>query len=221
MSRSWTRRWITTAVLLAVAGCHSSGGSPENMEQRKLVSLTLTPGSSATLVAGQERDFRAHGSFSDGTSEELTSSVSWSTSDTAIVSVSEEGRATGVTVGSAQLTASSEGIRSNTATVEVSAPERPVLILRPSRASTPLGDPFGFIATLTRPDGSSRDVTLTATWASSDPAVATVDTGGVATGAGVGTATFTAAHAGVTSNTVTLEVRPAEIQVVIVTPKTA
>lgn len=51
-------------------------------------------------------------------------------------------------------------------------------------------------ATLNMSDGSTQDVTASATWTSSDETVATVSTGGLVTGVAEGTATITATAQG-------------------------
>ncbi|WP_236574569.1 Ig-like domain-containing protein [Nocardiopsis sp. FR26] len=51
-------------------------------------------------------------------------------------------------------------------------------------------------ATLTYTNASTEDVTGAASWVSDDPAVATVDSAGLVSAVGEGTATITATHSG-------------------------
>jgi len=69
----------------------------------------------------------------------------------------------------------------------------------------PVGETQPFTATATLSDGSTADYTSTATWNTSDSSVVTIDATGVALTKAVGTADISAT-AGVTSNTVTMEV---------------
>ena len=67
-----------------------------------------------------------------------------------------------------------------------------------------------FTATGTYSDGSAQNVTSQATWASSNTVVATINTGGLATGVSVGTTTISATLAGVVG-AATLTVQPAQL----------
>jgi len=64
----------------------------------------------------------------------------------------------------------------------------------PPSASASVGKRTAFKATATMSDGTTQDVTTTATWTSSDPAVASIDRRGSATPLARGTTTLTAAH---------------------------
>ena len=60
------------------------------------------------------------------------------------------------------------------------------------------GSTTQFVATGTLSDGTTQDVTTTATWMSSDPSVATVSTAGAVTGVAAGTASVFATVGNVT-----------------------
>ncbi|MFE9642365.1 Ig-like domain-containing protein [Nocardiopsis alba] len=64
-------------------------------------------------------------------------------------------------------------------------------------------------AELTMTDDSTEDVTSSATWTSSDEAVATVSSGGLVTSVGPGTCTITAAHSGLTGTSAVTVTEPA------------
>jgi len=57
-----------------------------------------------------------------------------------------------------------------------------------------------FTATATLSNGSTQNVTSTAAWSSSNPAVATVTSGGAVTGVSVGDAVITATYSGISGN---------------------
>ena len=75
-------------------------------------------------------------------------------------------------------------------------------------------------ATLNMSDETTQDVTSTATWTSSDEAVATVSTGGLVTAVAEGSATITAAASG-QSGTCAVTVPAAVAESLDVTPPTA
>ena len=77
-----------------------------------------------------------------------------------------------------------------------------------------------FTATGTYSDGSTKVLTSTANWLSSNPAVATVNTTGLATGMTAGTTTISATSGTITGTTV-LTVNPAPLVSIAVTPATA
>jgi hypothetical protein len=71
-----------------------------------------------------------------------------------------------------------------------------------------MGTTQQFTATATYSDGSTGNVTTTATWAIADAAIATVDSSGLATSTGSGSTTVTATQSGVSGNA-SLTVTPA------------
>ena len=76
----------------------------------------------------------------------------------------------------------------------------------PTSASIEEGQTQQFTATGTFSDSSTADLTSSATWASSNEPVATIDASGLATGVSAGTSNITATQDGVTSNLAALEV---------------
>ena len=131
-------------------------------------------------------------------------SVTWSSSDAAVATVSAEGVVTGVTAGQAVITATSVATSSvtGTATVTVTAPPATKVVVA-GGGSVVIGNSLPLTATIT-PSTADQSVT----WASSNTAVATVSAGGVVTGVSAGEAVITATSVvtpGV-KGTVTIEV---------------
>lgn len=86
--------------------------------------VTVSPNSPSLTSAGQTQSFKALATFSDNTTKDVTSSATWSTSDSCLVAIigsgTGAGNATAVgTGGSATITASYNGI-SGTATATTS-----------------------------------------------------------------------------------------------------
>ena len=116
--------------------------------------------------------------------------VTWTSSNTAIATVSSTGLVTGVTPGSVTITAASEG-KSNGATVNVVAAPVASITLSPAAPTIVVGQTVTLTPTLKDATG----VVLTnrvVTWSSSNTSIATVSTGGVVTAVATGTATITA-----------------------------
>jgi len=66
-------------------------------------------------------------------------------------------------------------------------------------------------------DGSTRDITSTATWASSNPAIATIDASGLATAVALGSTTITATDSGMKQST-TLTVSNRVVSSITISP---
>ncbi len=176
-----------------------------------LTAIEASP-NSATIEEGQTQQFTATGSFDDSSTADLTSTATWESSNTAVATVDASGLATGILAGTATITATQDGF-SDTASLEVTAPPTLTSILvTPTSATIEKGQTQQFTAMGSFNDGSTADLTSTATWASSNIAVATVDTSGLATGiTGIlaGTTDITATQDGVPSNAAALNVTPA------------
>jgi hypothetical protein len=183
-----------------------------------LVSLVISP-NSASVAAGRTQPFTATGTYTDGSSQNLTNSVSWSSSLPAVAGVNAAGLATGLTQGTTNIIGSM-GIINASATLTVTAPLLVSISVSPATASIPDGTSQQFSATGTYSDGSTQDLTSGATWTSSAPGVATVGATGLATGAGIGNATITATS-GAISGTAALAVAQPALVSIAVTPANA
>jgi len=142
--------------------------------------------------------------------------VTFNSDNTAVATIDQNGVATGVSAGTAHITATSEGITSNAATLTVNPPPVSSVKVDPPTQTITDGNTATFTATLQDAQGhplSGRTVT----WSSSDDTVATIDNSGLATSTGPGTTTITATSEG-KSGTATLQVDPAPVSSVVVTP---
>jgi hypothetical protein len=86
-----------------------------------LKSIAVTPGT-ATIPKGLTQQYTATGTYSDASTADITSSVTWASSDTAVATIDSAGLATGVGDGSTNITAALDSVVSNTATLTVTAP---------------------------------------------------------------------------------------------------
>jgi nidogen-like/uncharacterized protein DUF11/Big-like domain-containing protein/List-Bact-rpt repeat protein len=80
--------------------------------QVTLVSIAVTP-ANPTVVVGQNQQFTATGTFSDGTKQDLTASVVWASSNTESATITAGGLATGV-IGGTNTTISATKAQGNT-----------------------------------------------------------------------------------------------------------
>ena len=145
--------------------------------------------------------------------------VAWVSSDESIASVSSSGFVRTFGVGSATITATSEG-KVGAATIVVLAVPVATVTVTPSTQTVIIGATTPAFTATTK-DGSGNVLTgRTVTWTSSDPGTATIDANtGVATGVGAGTVTITATSEGKTG-TAQLTVSPVPVATVTVAPTT-
>ena len=92
------------------------------------------------------------------------------------------------------------------------------IAVTPTNPTILTGSTQQFTATGTYSDGSTQDLTSQATWSSTSTSVATVNTGGLANALSVGTATISAALAGVTGSSTLTVHAPPTLTSIAVTP---
>jgi hypothetical protein len=161
----------------------------------KLMSIAITP-ASKTIAASTKQQFVATGTYSDNSTQAITGSVSWTSSNTGVATISDttptKGLALGVAAGSTNITASSGTITSPAAVLTVtSASATSLAITGPGTMA--LGVSQQFTATATFSDSTTQDVTNVSTWSSGSSSVATVTVSGLVTAKNVGTTNISAA----------------------------
>jgi len=176
-----------------------------------LSSIAVRPASPPNLKVTSTQQFIATGTFSDGSTADITSQVTWQSSDTSAASISSSGLATGEAVGSTSITASLSGVTSPSVNLTVIAYSAPgtlssIAVTQGSPPSLRVSLTQQFVATGKYSDGTTEDITSQVTWASSASSIATISAAGLATGVAVGTTNITASLSGITSPSVTLTV---------------
>lgn len=74
-----------------------------------LQSIAVTP-ANPTLVVGATQQFTATGTYSEGSTKDLTSKVTWTSSATGVATINSSGLATGASAGSTSITATSGSV---------------------------------------------------------------------------------------------------------------
>jgi uncharacterized protein YjlB len=172
-----------------------------------LSSVDITPASPSNLTAGFSQNFRVIGTYSDGSTADITAQATWNSSNTAVATISSTGTITGVASGTVNITASLSGITSPQVTLTVVAPIVSSIEVTPvSPANLAVGSTQQFIATANYSDGSTANLTAQVNWASSNAANASISATGLATGEAAGMTNITATLSGITSPAVTLTV---------------
>ena len=122
----------------------------------------------------------------------VSSTDSWTTSDTTVATVSDAGLVTSVADGTATVTATS-GAASDTASVTVAQVAASIVLSDTTLTFSALGDTTQLTVTVKDANDSTM-VGATVTWATSDTTVATVSDAGLVTAISPGTANITATH---------------------------
>ena len=162
-----------------------------------LTSITVTPGNPSVGVGLTQR-LTAAGTYSDGTTRDVTNSVNWASATPSVATIDSAGLATTVAVGTSVITASLAGVSSPGVTL-TSSPTLLAIVVTPGNSSVAAGLTEPFTATGIYFDDATHDITDSVTWASALPSVATIDSSGLATTVAVGTSVISASLAGVSS----------------------
>ena len=192
-----------------------SGTAGVSVTAPSLSSITVTP-IAFSIASGQAKQLSALGTYSDGTSQDVTSQATWSSSSAA-ASVDSTGLVTGSSAGTSTITATI-GAKNGSAIATVSAALLQTISVNPLTASIATGQTQPFTANGNFSDGSQTDITNAVSWASSATNFATVDQTGLATGVSAGASTISAASGSVTPGTAALTVSAAILTEVDVAP---
>ncbi len=191
--------------------------------QATLVSIAVTP-ANPSIASGTKEQFTATGTFSDNTTQDLTQSVTWSSSAASVATISSaagsNGLATSVAAGSTTIKASSGSISGST-TLTVTSATLVSIAVTPTNPSIVKGTTRQFTAMGTYSDNTTQDLTAAVTWNSSNAAVAaisnTVGSKGLATSVAAGSTMITAISGSISGST-TLTVTSATLVSITVTP---
>ncbi|MBX9867628.1 MAG: Ig-like domain-containing protein [Burkholderiales bacterium] len=191
---------------------------PFTVTGASLTSIAVTNPYASTGLSVQQ-PFVATGTYSNGTSYDITTQVTWAsaTPATAIISntTSRNGFATSVAAGTTNITAALNGVTSPVKVLTVTSATLAFLSTSPAATVTAhIGDTLQYTATGTYSDNSVFNMP-NVTWDSDTPATATISnasgSNGLVTPVATGTTVITATLAGITSANSTLTVNAAQL----------
>jgi uncharacterized protein YjdB len=208
------RRRSLLATGIAVALCLMCSGCTGFFINPAISSVFITP-SAGTIAVGNTLQLIATATYSDQSTSPLSGSeVGWTSSDTTVATVSNSGLVTGVSTGTATITASSRGV-SGTASITVTIQNLTSITINttpgsaiPQSTATISGAPATLQFYAYANGSANQDITNAVTWSSSNTSVATISSGlsgggnGLATSVAAGT-TIIQAHTSTTAGTVT------------------
>ncbi len=181
----------TGLITVMVSGQSTNSGTAFTVTNGVLQSIAVSPANTSVHSGAQPLQFTATGTFANGSQQNLTASVAWSSSNPAVATISNAPGSQGlVTIGVAGSTTivALSGAVGGTATLQVLSPTN--LVVEPASTSIFAGNSQQFSAIATFSDGTTSNVTASATWTSSNTFLATVSNSsgsqGVATGVNQG-----------------------------------
>jgi hypothetical protein len=184
-----------------------------------LKSISLSP-ASVTLALNATQQYTATATYSDGTTSNVTSSVTWVSSVPAAVSISSSGLATVLAANKAviKIKASLGTVTSPAASI-TAPPALKSIALTPAKVSLAVGESQQYTATATYTDGTTANISSTVTWSSSNPTAASITSAGLATVVGSSTTAISikASLGGITSPASALTVSGV-LTAIVITP---
>ncbi len=200
-----------------------SGSTEVTVTPATLVSIAITP-ANPSIAINTTQQFTATGTFSDNTTQDLTTEVTWNSSAAAVAAISNaagsNGLATTAVAGSTTITATSGSISGSTA-LTVTSTTLVSIAVTPTNSSIVKGTTQQFTATGTYSDNTTQDLTTAVTWVSSNTTIAAISnvssSKGLATSAVAGSTTITATSGSISGSTA-LTVTPATLVSLSITP---
>jgi 6-phosphogluconolactonase (cycloisomerase 2 family) len=198
---------------LTACGGHSASKTPPPTVT--LVSISITP-ASPSIALGLTQQFAASGSYSDGSSKDITTSITWSSATTAVATISAGGLATSISPGTSVIQAASGSVSAKVS-LTVTPAALVSLTVSPGSASIALGLTQQFTATGVFTDKSSQTLSSGVTWTTSSASVGAISSSGLLSSKATGSLTVTATSASI-SGTASLTVTPPVLASISVTP---
>ena len=185
-----------------------SGTAGVTVSAAALQSISVTPSLPSITPSGQVQ-FKATGTFSDASTQDITSVVTWSSSDTTVAAIASSdspnpGLAAGLASGSTTIKASFDGI-SGSRSLTVSsgaAASLSSIVVTPSSSTLSVGVQTQFGASGLYTDGTVADLTATAIWTTNDGTILQNDGTGLFTALTGGSTTVKATSGSVSGTAV-------------------
>jgi len=208
---------IGTATITASLGSITTSTSLM-VTDATLESIVVTP-ATPTIALGGTAQFTGTGTFSDGSTQDMSKLATWTSSDTAVATITGStaaGKSSGMTT-----IQTAFGKITGSTTLNVTSEMLKTVTLAPANATISVGGTVQFTLTGVYSNGTTLNLTTSATWSSSNPSDAQVGTNtGRATGLQCGSATITASYSTFT-RMAALTVTGAELSSIAVSPATA
>ena len=197
---------VSLALLLLLTGCCKFFRGSNDV-----TGLSIGP-TNTSIQPGNTQQFSATGTFggSSGGSGDITARTNWKSSDPTIATIDGTGLATGIAFGTVTISGSCQCYDAKTSlSVSNQTVNFTSIAITPANSTIQTGRTQQFTATASYSNGTTNVITNSAVWSSSDNTIATVTSGGLATGITSGNVTITATSGSV-SGTTTLTVQSSQ-----------
>jgi hypothetical protein len=201
---------ISGFFIMTAAFAHAA--APEKPTPR---ALAITP-TNPSIHRGLVLQFVATVTSSDGTSNDITTQATWTSSNTSGAMINNKGLASALAPGTTIITATWEGT-SGTTILTVSSATLASISISPSNPSIPLKVGQQFKATGKYSDATTFDLTTQVAWSSSNASAATIASNGQATAVAPGNTTISATLGSISGST-SLAVTTATLSSISITP---
>ena len=170
-----------------------------------------------SLAKGTTKNLKVIGTYSDGTSADITSQITWSANNS-FVSVNNSGLMTALDIGSSIVTATIGG---QTAQITIPVTAATLVSIDISSVSDiAKGATRQLVATGTYTDSTTKDISSEVTWSTSDTAKATVTSTGLVSALQEGTISVIAGLSGITTEQ-SMTILPPVLKAITLSPATA
>jgi len=179
-----------------------------------LSSIQVTP-ANPTVSVGNTQQFKATGTYSDGSNNDITNQVTWASSDITKATIAVgpgagAGLATAVAVGTSNITAALGGVTSPPDLLTITMATLTSIAVTPASPTIAVGGLIKFTATGTYSDSSMKDLTGQVIWSSSASSTASIDSAsGIAQGLAAGMSNIKATDGAIASSADVLTVSAA------------
>jgi len=199
-NRSCLKALLLVALTLSLAGCGGISPTSSPVAGATIDSVYLVPGSQAVAAVNQTGQFIAIGKGSAGAAQNLTTQVTWTSSDPTVATINATGLATALKTGKTTISASVKNpdgalVTANATFAVTGITSEPLLSLAILPAAQTVNSqlqPAQFLAlgtflspqsgSVCKSSGFVQDCTKSVTWLSSEPQVGTINSSGLATG---------------------------------------
>lgn len=206
---------IGTSVITATFGGKTASASI-TVTPTALLSIALLPATPSIFI-GNQQQFIAMGTYTDGSSSDITAISSFSSASPAVASVTTSGLATGISLGSSAISAAS-GTVTGTTTLTVAPVTLTSIALTPANPGLHIGAAQQLTVMGTYSNGTSTNVTSSTAFTSASASIVSVGAStGLITGVAAGSSVISASFNGKTATT-TVTVSSASLSSIAITP---
>ncbi|MDJ0355989.1 Ig-like domain-containing protein [Paenarthrobacter sp. PH39-S1] len=218
MRRLWHRTLLTYAAGVGAVVVLASALfmlHPAGEDALRLSGITVQAGSTSLQPQSSEQ-LTAEGKYSDGSTQSLTGAVRWASEQADIAAVDGNGRVVAAAPGTTTITASKDDVEGSILLTVLDQPPAKLssIEVTPAAATLQAGQTQKLRVRGIYSDGSTRDLTISAGWQSSDSTVASVDGEGQVTGTAPGAAAVTVTQEGLEA-TAQITVSPVVVAVTV------